>query len=204
MINFSPSAPRSCCMGGHQLMQIFSRTWLAVHRNRNLLTDGLRQEAATTLMGRLPSVSGADRAQDSRHVSIIWLHNCTYLPVMPYRTTEVRTNATKGAPIIFSGGGGIFFHIKWPVWYEKSTLRNLFTMLQASSVLPHSKRLKNRLKKCKLRNLPEEPWKCSVFQVARGGGGLLAPPPLVGAPLNATSVGCLAPETIHAKYKYSD
>ena len=50
-----------------------------------------------------------------------------------------------GAHPVFSQGVGaiIFFLYRyWPVGCEKSTLRKLFIMLQASSVLPHWKTLK--------------------------------------------------------------
>ena len=40
-------------------------------------------------------------------------------------------------------GGGDFFHVEWPVGCEKLTLRKLSTLLQASSVLPYSKKLQN-------------------------------------------------------------
>ena len=40
-----------------------------------------------------------------------------------------------------NGGAEIFIYLKWPVGCEKSILRKLFTMLEAFSVLPHSKKL---------------------------------------------------------------
>ena len=53
-------------------------------------------------------------------------------------------------------------------------------MLQATSVLPNSKKLqKNRLQICKSRNLTEEALTNSVFQVPRGP---LVPPPRGCAP----------------------
>ena len=55
---------------------------------------------------------------------------------------------------------------------RKSTLSKLFIILYASSVLPHSKKLKKiRLQKCKSRNLTEESLKIWCFQVLGRGGG---------------------------------
>ena len=54
-------------------------------------------------------------------------------------------------------------------------------MLQASSVLSHSKKLKNSLQRCKSRNLTEETLKIMCFSGPKGGGG--GPIAPLGAPL---------------------
>ena len=62
----------------------------------------------------------------------------------------------RGAPSIFSRGRGEqSLHIQWPAGCEKSILRKVFTMLQASSTLAHSKKLKTHATKCNSRNLTE-------------------------------------------------
>ena len=51
-------------------------------------------------------------------------------------------NRCRGAPRIFSRGGANFLPCIMASRVRKITLRKLFTMLQPSSVLPHSKKLK--------------------------------------------------------------
>ena len=50
-------------------------------------------------------------------------------------------NRCRAAPRIFSRGGGDFFPCIMASRVRKINLRKLFTMLQPSSVLPHSKKL---------------------------------------------------------------
>ena len=87
------------------------------------------------------------------------------LPSLPSPSLHVTSQA--GAHPGFPQGGEIFPCIV-ASRVGKSTLRKLFTMLQASSVLPHSKKLKNRLQSCKTRNLTEETLKNQCFSGAQG------------------------------------
>ena len=53
----------------------------------------------------------------------------------------------------FLKGGAIIFFVysgHWPVGCQKSTLRKLFTILQASSIFPHSKKLKKLTSKLQI------------------------------------------------------
>ena len=98
--------------------------------------------------------------KNSLHMCIFILGNYIAAQSQCFNFNQVGTpksalrSTVRGAPRIFSRGK-FFFHVQWTVGCEKSTLRKLFTMLQASSVLPHSKKSKNRLQRCKSLNLTE-------------------------------------------------
>ena len=64
-------------------------------------------------------------------------------------------NVVPGAQPGFYQGGGLNrnFRKYWPVGCENSTKRKLFAILQASSLLPHSKILKHISQSSKSRNL---------------------------------------------------
>ena len=84
-----------------------------------------------------------------------------------------RMDARAGAHPGFSQGTDNFFYIKWSVGCEKSALRKLFIMLQASSVLPHSKQLKKQSSKMQITKFNgRNPENTSIvfFQVPRGSG----------------------------------
>ena len=76
-----------------------------------------------------------------KHQSIIGLPPLGEILYPPLRTQD-----------FLKGAGAIFFFLYryWPVGCEKSTLRKLFIMLQASSVLPHLKTLKKQTSKIQI------------------------------------------------------
>ena len=57
------------------------------------------------------------------------------------------STVSRGATRMFAMGGGaiiFFMYTQWLVGCEKSIIRKLYIMLQASSVLPHSKKLQKQ------------------------------------------------------------